>query len=363
MDCCRHALSLLNANASVYPSVVAQGMLNRLKEESQLLNFTDNVCVTYIFKICFSLMEQNPSSLLKNGNSGIPDEILCQLYEAVLKLAKNSRSTKISLDALKLVLSVPRTWYFVKDLLGKGTNVTFDCVQVVVRHLTAPVMYLRDGALRETLSSMASSSSPLSKFTSGEGADDHLSPVGANSGKLNPDNLFFPLVMRNCVRLGNFLTCRPEGLSLVMTTNRRRPSNKKSNIENNQQQEDGGDDRNSFEWTKRPSFTSETSKISKSAWDIERENLSFLDEILRPVGQVLIGMIRQIKVSVIPYPHALADIVKALIWTAPEPVYDIDTDKVDHLDLWEWLSQQLSSSSGMIGSDLCMDIIRNIAGR
>ena len=362
MHCCRHALSLLNANASVYPSVVAQGMLNRLKEETQLLNFTDNICITSIFKICFSLMEQSPSMPRKNGDSGISDEILCQLYEAVLKLAKNSRSTKISLDALKLVLSVPRTWYFVKDLLAKGTNVTFDCVQVVVRHLTAPVMYLRDGVLRENLSSSTTpSSSPLSKFTSKEGGtDDHLAPVGANSGKLNPDNLFFPLVMRNCVRLGNFLTCRPEGLSLAMAMNRRRSSHK---IENNQQQVDGGDDRNSFEWTKRPSLSSETSKISKSAWDIERENLSFLDEILRPIGQILIGMIRQVKVSVTPYPHALADIVKALLWTAPEPVYDIDTDRVSHLDLWDWLSQQLSSSLGMIGSDLCMDIIRNIAGR
>ena len=361
---CRHALSLLNAHATMYPSVVAQGILNRLREEVQLLNFADNTCVVYIFKICFTLMDEGSSSRSSavHGDPGVSDEVRCQLYEAVLRLAKNSRSTKISLDALKFVLTVPRTWYFVKDLLKKGTNVTYDCVQVVVRHLTAPVMYIRDGALRETLSSSLSSttaspSSPSpSKVSSGEGGNV---PLGAGGGKLDPDNLFFPLVMRNCIRLGNFLTRRPEGLSLALVTSKRRPSSKKSNTESQEEESD----RNSFESTKRPSFTSETSRMHTNVKDIERENLTYLDEILRPVGQVLIGMIRQIKASATPFPHALADIMKALIWTAPDPVYDTDTDKVDHLDLWEWLSQQLSLSLGMIGSDLCMDIIRNVAGR
>ena len=352
----RHALSLLNSLAIVHPSVVAQGMLHKLKEEAQLLNFTDNTCIAYIFKICYSLLEDNPSRS-KSGDPGTSDDVLCQLYEAVLKLAKNSRSTKISLDALKLVLSVQRAWYFVKDLLMKGTaNVTQDCVQVIVRHLTAPVMYLRDGSLRENLSS---SSPPVPASPSTEGADVQ-SIAGGSGGKLSPGNIFFPLIMRNCVRLGRFLICRPEGLSLTMSTSRRRRSSKKSNMEG---QEEGGMDRSSFESTKRPSFTSETSKASKSMLDIEQENLSLIDDMLRPVGQILIGIIRQIKALTSPFPHALADVMKALIWTAPDPTYDADTDKIDHLDLWQWLSQQLSSSLGMFGADLCMDIIRNIAGR
>ena len=222
-------------------------------------------------------------------------------------------------------------------------------------------MYLRDGSLHGTLSDSFSSlaiSSSSSPSSSGESAGGmQTAPrVGAGGCKLQPDSLFFPLVMRNCVRMGKFLVTRPDDLSLNMANDRRRPSSKRYGVGGYEE----AADRSSFESTRRPSFTSEASNAPKSALDLEPRT-SYIDEMLRRTSIDRNDTTDQ--ASSTPFPHALADIMKALIWTAPDPIHDFETDKVSHLDLWQWLSQQLLSSSGILGSDLCMDIIRNIASR
>ena len=67
-------------------------------------------------------------------------------------------------------------------------------------------------------------------------------------------------------------------------------------------------------------------------------------------------------------PHALADILKALIWTAPDPVSTWSKEQglgggACHQDLWDWLLNQLIRTHSSLGSDMCMELSKNIAGR
>jgi hypothetical protein len=81
--------------AKVVPAQIAHGIIPRLREESQLLNFSDNLCVNAVFGVCQTIFEYQHVDPVNCS-----DNMLANIYEAIVKLL-NSRSSKTSLEALK----------------------------------------------------------------------------------------------------------------------------------------------------------------------------------------------------------------------------------------------------------------------
>ena len=82
-------------SAKVAPAQIARGIVARLREESQLLNFSDSLCVNAVFGVCQTIVEYQHVDPVNCS-----DDILANMYEAIVKLL-NSRSSKTSLEALK----------------------------------------------------------------------------------------------------------------------------------------------------------------------------------------------------------------------------------------------------------------------
>lgn len=345
----RHALAVLLATAALHPARVAQGILPKLREESQLLNFTDSACVSSIFAVCYAVSQKQQAA------ADVTDDLLMNIYEAILKLL-HSRSTKISLEALKFLLSVPKAWVFTLDLLSRGTSVVEDCCRTLLRHLTMPAMYFKEGVQRR----MGSLKASLSKTPAAANAKE---PMGGGGGRLQVDSVFFPLVMRSCIRLGRFLVNRPEGVQLMATT-RKPAASKTSRAAQNtapvgramdqDQDEDEVDQLLDFD------FDLPAAAAASGGAGSVAGNMAYMDAILKPLVKVLTGMIRHMSRTpgaTDTLPHALADILKALVWTASDPL----TAHAD--EAYEWLQEQLVSFAPCLGSDLALDILRNIAGR
>jgi hypothetical protein len=98
----RHALTVLRTAAQEAPGKVIAGLLPRLRDDNQLLNLSDSICIATVFDICDTVVRYG----IEVDAVGCGDEVAMALYEAALKLI-NSRNSKVSLEALKFGTILP----------------------------------------------------------------------------------------------------------------------------------------------------------------------------------------------------------------------------------------------------------------
>jgi len=162
--------------------------------------------------------------------------------------------------------------------------------------------------------------------------------------------------MRSCRLLGRFLVTRPHGVNLLianskkLTAKARRPSLDDPTV--------AADLLLDFDFD----LPAAASKGNQAPSD--DDNVSYVDAVLKPLGKILLGIVTQIRhrdraTSV----HALSDLLKAIIWIAPDPVRDARSGEIRQEDLWQWLRDQLLDSLSIVGSDLCLDMIRTLTAR